>query len=227
MKRIVAGVILLAFTLNCTSRLRHVPYDKPERLYPIVISERVGDVIDAEEREQFGLFPGIEEFKEAQFYAITGGGYEVQIATETEILVSANHDRDAVVILREYIDEHEEIERNRTTWETRWGVIDYDALGVPITENEVNFAKGQVGSRACATGILSCVSIAGVGAVLGIVMAATMGDASNEESYYPIYAVGAGVLIGLITGAILYFRTLSNVTVLEAIKEARQPRVLK
>lgn len=48
----------------------------------IVISERVGEVIDAEERERFGLWPEIKGFKSAIFLQLPDGSYVAEITYE-------------------------------------------------------------------------------------------------------------------------------------------------
>lgn len=227
MKRIVAIVVLVIVVLNCAFKQRLVPYKKGERLYPIVVSDRVGDVVNSEERDQFGLFLAVEGFREARFYSIGEHGYEPGIVTDTEILVSANHDRGAVIILWEYIDTNAEIERDRTTWESRWRVIDYDALGLPITASEIAVVKQLSRRQAFGGGITCCLVTSLSGAALGVLIAATLLDASNEESYYPIYAVGAGVLAGLVAGVTKSMKKLSDDDAVELIKESRRPRVVE
>jgi hypothetical protein len=225
MKRVVAVVVSAFLTLNCA--IRQVPYKKSERLYPIVVSDQVGDVVNSEERDQFGLFPAVEGFREARFYSIRDRGYELEIMTETEILVSPNHDQDAVIILQEYIDKYDEIAKDRTTWESKWRVIDYDALGIPITTSEVAVVKQLSRRQALGGGIACCLLTSLSGAALGVLIAATLQDASNEESYYPIYAIGAGVLAGLVAGVTRSMKKVSNDEAVELIKGSRKPRVVE
>ena len=59
MKRVVAVVVLVSLIINCTYRLTN--YTDYKKVRPISISVRTGEVIDAEERKQFGLFPGVTD----------------------------------------------------------------------------------------------------------------------------------------------------------------------
>jgi hypothetical protein len=54
MRRTIDIIILVFFLFNCTYTATH--YIAYEREDLIVISERVGETIDADEREQFDLF---------------------------------------------------------------------------------------------------------------------------------------------------------------------------
>jgi len=204
-----------------------VPYKRSERLSPIVVNDRVGDVVVSEERDQFSLFPAVKGFREARFYSMRDIGYELEITTETEMLVSVNHDRDAVIILRDYIDKYDEITTDRAIWESRWGVVEYDALGVPITTREVTIVKQEHRRRAVRGGVTCCLITSLSGAALGVVIAASLQDASNEESYYPIYAIGAGLLAGLVGGVTKSLSKLSDADAVEAIKESRKPSVIE
>lgn len=50
----------------------------------IVISEKVGEVIDAEERERFGLWPAIKGFKSAVFLQLSDGSYVAEVTYEKD-----------------------------------------------------------------------------------------------------------------------------------------------
>jgi len=138
------------FWFSCTYTAKH--YLAYERAGLITISERVGETIDPEEREQFALFDGIDDFKAAHFYSIEGGGYEVEIITEQEKLRAANMDPKAVEIMQDYIDRYEEIRSSREAFEKHWKIVDYDTLGQPITHDEIEYVNQHKYAWCCAGG---------------------------------------------------------------------------
>lgn len=231
MKRIVTLVVLVAWLLNCAPTLPQYRNHQYKGIYPIVISERVGETIDAEEQEQFGLFPGIEDFKAATFYGIKGGGYEIEIATESQKMHAVNMDPNAVEIMRDYIGRYAEIKGDRASFENTWAIIDYDTLGVPITENEVKLAIKQSHGRA----VRGCIAGCGCFSLLGLAIGAGMASGASGAPDAPLAAIGllicfaVGSAIGLVAGSIIYVTTYKKNTesVLEAIKEARKPRVVE
>lgn len=186
----------------------------------------MGETIEIEEREQFGLFYGIDNFKAATFYGIKGGGYEVEIITEHEKLVAVNRDSLAIKILRDYIDRYEEIKESRTEFEKKWNIVDCDYLGQPITEYEVNMAE----SYSCYAA--GCVLGSGILAlypsfILGYV--AGGGDFTDFEVDNPtvvlitfVAAMATNIIIGALIG-----RKIDKNKVLKTIKKARKPRVVE
>ena len=50
----------------------------------IIISEKVGEVIDVEERERFGLWPAIKGFKSAVFLQLSDGSYVAEVTYEKD-----------------------------------------------------------------------------------------------------------------------------------------------
>ena len=225
MKRVVAVVISVVFVVNCPLRFgrRTQPQQEPGEQISEVI------VIDPEERERLGLFPGIEGFKEARCNVTSGYGYEVEIVTETERLVSVNDDQDAAVILYDYINNYEEIEYARASFEARWGIIDYDALGFPITRSQV--AREVTPGHAVACGLAGCFGVGGVGGLLIGIYAANTVDEDDEYRGLSIAAaaicggVAAGLLAGCVTGFGMYERDKTQA--LERIKESRKPRLVE
>lgn len=228
MKRVVAVVVLMALTINCTYTLKH--YTDYNEVQPITISERVGEVIDAEEREQFDLYSVISDFKSATFYAIQEGGYKVEIIAGDKMLIAVNRDSQAIALLRDYIDRYDEIQGSRDAFESKWKIIDYDTLGQPITSNEVRSVRKTSYSCGCAgvswlvglvpNFLFSFVAIGG----LTIDMFGTSGNGLAR----PVPAWISFILINIgtaATGALLGNR-FDNNAALDAIKEARQPREL-
>ena len=230
MRKVLSWILLMALVINCAPKSPQYVYDYHERQYPIAISEMVGDIIDPEEREQFGLFLGIEDFKEAQFYVISGGGYEVEISTATKRLVSVNRDRDALIVLRDYIENHEEIINDRAAWESRWGILDYDALGFPIRQNEAEShpTYGRATACGCAAGLVAAIAFG------ALVAASLQEDASGMEMGGGIaimmIGLGGALAVGLLTGCLTGFSVHKQDTKkkgVEKIKEMRKPRVVE
>jgi hypothetical protein len=151
MKRLVAVVVLVALLINCTySTKRNGGYRVKG---PIVVSERVGGVIDAEERAYYNLFlpdiylrPMTYSYKSATLRAIEGGGYELWISTTAGTLIVVNRDPDGIQILSDYINNYEEIIESREIFVEKWGIVDYDFLSLPITKNEIQLTKIRMGA---------------------------------------------------------------------------------
>lgn len=231
MKRLVAVVVVVAFVLNCASTLSHYEYQVYEREQPIVISERVGEIIDTEEGERFALFYEIKEFKEAQFYAIEDGGYVVEIMTDDKKLAAINCDQNAIMILRDYINKYEEISADRAAFESKWNILDYDTLGVPITENEVRRVMNQTRGRAVIRGLTCFSGSSCLGLLFGLGIAA--GGAGSGTDIGPALGVTGGLIvlgavasIGLVAAGTMIAITYSKNTAsfLQTIKEARKPK---
>jgi len=57
--------------------------EQESRLVPevFVVSELVGERIDASERERYGLFPSVKEFISATYYKRPGGSFYVEFVT--------------------------------------------------------------------------------------------------------------------------------------------------
>jgi len=229
MKKTLAFIVLVALIVNCVSIPRYyVDYTRSEQ---IVISERVGDTIDPDERERFGLFPGIEDFKAATFYGIEGGGYEVEILTARQKLAAVNRDSKAIMILRDYTNRYEEIKESKEGFEKKWEIVAYDALVFPITKSEVNRYSNPATSSGCGCG--TAVLITGLSSLVaaGIAMSNfnIFGDGIRPEDIRKANIVlVCGIVCGIIAGIVVHSKKrASNMkTALEFIKEARKPRVV-
>ncbi|MCK4252335.1 hypothetical protein KAX97_12875 [candidate division WOR-3 bacterium] len=219
MKKRISLVVLLALLVNCAYTPRH--YLDYQKARPIVISVQVGETIDHEEREKFDLFHGIEDFKSAMFYGIPDGGYEVEIITEHSKLIAVNRDTNAIPIMRDYIGRYEEIKDSTSAFEEKWEIVNYDDMGHPITQDEVNQAQQYYGC---------CISVSLLG-ILGFVSGGFVGfllSPSMDIEYFHYTILGA-FIGGLVTGGIgvLVGRTIDRNNALKAIREARKPRVVE
>jgi hypothetical protein len=236
MRRVVAVVVLVAFGFNCAPTLPRVDYSNIEREYPIVISERVGEVIDAEEREQFCLLRGVDGFMEARFYVNEDCGYMLEIMAATKRLVAINYDENAVFMIREYIDDYESIKSDPNAFVIKWGIVAYDTLGIPITKNEVDrVARAwRAVPTGCAVGVL-----AGLAAGVGVGFAYY--NSVKDDAGYDVGAavaigmmgtvlvVGAVAIVGLSTGCLtgLSVYRQNRAKALETIKDQRKPKVVE
>ena len=227
MKRSVEVAILLCYVMYC------VPYaGKREpahiRQNPIVVSERVGDVIDSEEREYFNLFhpeiyirPLTYQYISATVTPKYNGGYAVHISTTQGILYIENRDPHGLEIFADYIDNYETIGETREIFEEKWDIIDYDDMYLPITKHERDnvsheIAAGQMALQGPSNiGIGGCIGL-GVGGILsyGLIKALSLGSVEDESSplyeamvileWTAIMAIGAtGLFAGAVTGAAL------------------------
>lgn len=147
MRKLMNILILITIIAGCSQTYTPEIYEHYTKTTPIVISERVGETIDSEEREHYDLFQGIEDFKSAQIFDIwdpRGGGYVAVIQTESQTFEAVNRDPKAIQIFTYYIENYERIKETpdaRWEFEDKWLVMGYDALGQPITAHEIDRVK--------------------------------------------------------------------------------------
>ena len=262
MKCIVSLVVVVSLLVNCTfSAKGHKGY-RVEGL--VVVSERVGEVIDAEEREFFDLFlpeiylqPVTYRYESAAFHTIGGGGYELRISAVDDTLVVTNRDPQGIEILGDYIDNFEEVTESRQAFEDKWGIVDYDILGLPITKEELLMTKKRmaVKKKSLSSRLQPVLIGAGLGGCVGGIVAYAI-TADYEPEYSPwdpdpaegcigcleissialVYTAGiaGGATAGSVTGCLVgesmreyHELNVEDSVVLEAIKEARRPRVVE
>lgn len=218
MKRLVAVVLLSSFAMTCAPVSSQYIYRHRERGRTVTISHRVGETIDVAEREQFGLFHGIEGFETAKFYAIGNGGYEVEITTTEKILLAANCDSLAIVILRDHINRFEEIAKAQEEFENQWQIVDYDDLGQPITKHELNRYKGAVRGM---FGIGCCLG----GGLIGGLVGFNIARGQDSDMSIVLGALGGFLLSGPV--GVLVGNKIERGIVLARILEARKPMVVE
>lgn len=228
MKRVIAVVVMIALTMNCTYTLKH--YADYKDVQPMIISERVGETLDGAERDQFDLFSAISDFESATFYEIGEGGYKVEIMAADQIYAAVNRDSQAVAILRYYIDSYEDIQGSWEAFERKWKIIDYDTLGQPITLNELKNVRRNSYSCGCAGGSWLAQLLPNFLLSFGVIggLRMNMFGTSGTEFPRPVPAWISFVLINIGTAATgaLIGRRLDDKAALNAIKEARQPKKL-
>ncbi|UCG31033.1 MAG: hypothetical protein JSV53_03935 [candidate division WOR-3 bacterium] len=230
MRRVVSVVILAVLVLNCAPTLPQMEYPIIKRERPIVVSERVGDVVDAEEREQFGLFPAIEGFQEARFYHFKEGGYALEITTAEEKLMSVNSWPSAVRLMKDYIDNYERFENYPDSFALKWKIFGYDDLGVPITKYETDgvVSIGHAVSCGCVAGLLTGIGVAafGVAAVQDYgTSGGDMGGGIGLMMGAIFLTVAATGIAGCVTGFAVH--TTDRKNAVETIREMRKPRVVE
>ena len=194
MKRIIAIVVLVAMALNCASThiLSQYKYTVYRQENVVIVSEQVGEAIDVEEGQRFGLFTAIKGFKNARVYAITRGGFVIEIETESEKLVAINGDPDMVMMLGEYMDNYDKISTDPKIFENKWGIFDYDTLGIPITETEVNDGVEQSHAHA-RKGCAQCCAVSTVFSLLAGMVVMGMGATSGSTDIGPALTAVAGL----------------------------------
>lgn len=229
MKRIVSLIVVVSLLVNCTIfRKRYHEYGVKG---PILISERVGEVIDAQEREYFGLFPKIYvdpvnyPFESATYFGLVGGGYEVRITTEQGTIVSVNRGENAVVILRDYIDNYEDIVNSRSEFEERWQIVAYDDLGQAITKDEISRVRKPIYTALLAVPGSIVLGYASLSLVAASALASAFGGDSDEAAREAMPIFGAGAL--LTVAGVFGGRSLDNSAARNAVKESRKPRLME
>lgn len=240
MKKLIVFIILIPF-IFCQCVQYYAPVQ--ELTGPEVLSYRVGEIIDPEERQYYGLFPGIEGFQYAEFYRLSGGGYEVHIQTEQHKLLVRITSPNGFLLLRDYINWYEEAVAAKDEFEEKWSIVDYDDLDLPITEEDIGkyFIGSHIDSnvKSCGCGLLAGVLIV-AGAFLvsmSIIFSSIFSPPTQEEEQTAKTIIIGGCALGLVTG-VLIARSLkgkdqqkvqerSKQKALDLIKEARKPRVIE
>lgn len=220
-------IVLLFFLFNCTyTAIHYLAYERAEL---IVISKRVGETIDPQERKQFNLFQRIDDFKAAHFYSIEGGGYEVEIITEHEKLRATNMDPQAIAIMQDYINRYEEIRSSREAFEKQWKIVDYDALGQPITQDEIGYVNQHKYAYGCAGGNFLVSLIPNALFSFAVVGGLEIGIFTETKFPRPVPAwlsfIGINVLA--VASGILIGNNLDRDRATESIKEARKPHIVE
>lgn len=216
MRRSVSVAVLTALLFNCAGIPRH--YLEYRSTGPIVISVHVGETMDPEERERYGLFQQVSGFKTAAFYGIEGGGFEIHLMTESEKLKAVNRDPSAIDILRDYIDRYDEIRESRTAFEVQWKIVGYDDLGLPVTQHEVDRVKNITGCIGCAGG-------AGISVVFASCFL-IIPKALDNPVWAELIAAGTVLIMSGVVGVIIG-RRIDRGAALRAIKEARKPKIVE
>jgi hypothetical protein len=222
MKKAVVFIVVIALLSNCAYSLHY--YRDYKKTRPIVISPQVGETIDLEEREQFDLFHGIEDFKAATFYGIEGGGYEVEIVTANEQLIVVNRDPQAVEILQDYIERYEEIKDSREAFEEKWQVVDYDDFGLPITHVEVKKVDQGIGRIGYGIG---CGFVGIIPAGIMAFLAGGGNITQNIQDKTTAYIVFIVVMAANIAAGVGIGSNADRNYALKVIKEARKPKVVE
>lgn len=227
MKRIVAVVLLVVIVLNCAPVLPPMEYPIIKRERPIVVSERVGDVIDAEERDQFGLFAAVEGFQEARFYGFKEGGYALEITTTEAKLVSVNSWSSAVLLMKDYIDNYERFESYPDSFAIKWKIRSYDDLGIPITKYEADrmVSMGRSVSCGCTGGLVAGLAAGAFGIAAVQDYEGDMGGGIGLMMGAVALTVIVGGIAGCVTGFGVYQSDKGRAV--QTIKEMRKPRIVE
>jgi hypothetical protein len=203
---------------------RHSPVEvEPE---PIVISDLVGDKIDLEERDRYGLFTNIDDFISAEFHAIPEIGCKIVLITRDKRYVTWNNDPLTPTMLRDYIEHYDSIAVFRSGFEEKWQIVDYDTLGLPITQAEVNkLTRMSFGAK-----VLFVSGCSLIGACSGCMIAfPTEGDILGPY-WDAITGLFIGAAIGTVAGIISVPTILpawQRAKALSNIKKMRKPKEME
>lgn len=247
MKNLKSLLLLLLF-MNCVSKPTLLQYDNHKKLDLVIVSQRVGETIDSVEREQFNLFPGIEDFESAVFYKTAEYGYLVEIVTKDKTFHVRNCDDNGIEIMRAYVDDYDKnqqaitklvenrkveryirdtipiYEKIKTPFEEKWDIVDYDGLGLPITKGEITKFNEHRNARLYSVGCCLPTCIIG-GLFTGMAM---YNDSWNGESTAtPFFLAGAGASIAGAAIGYIVGKKIDEKQTITAIKEARKPRIVE
>jgi hypothetical protein len=158
------------------------------------------------------------------------GGYVVEILTDSVKLTGTNRDPGAIAILRDYIDRYEVVSADQASFVRKWNVLDYDTLGIPITEREATLIMRQSRRKAVKGGLAGCLGSILAGLLVGGGVAAS-GSGSGSDigpamgAAAGVVVLGGALLIGLLAiGTSIAVTYSQNVeSYVEIIKEARKP----
>ena len=106
LKRAAIWLLRLAFLLAAPELFAQ---SVSEEGSPYVLSERVGTVLDTEERTYFGFFPRLDGFASADVYAPTDTTVAFVISRQNRLDTSIVASREAAEVLRRYIDRYERL----------------------------------------------------------------------------------------------------------------------
>jgi hypothetical protein len=114
-QKIILSVLLLLSTLFIFSKISYAQEQEGEI---IIISERVGEVIDLEERTKFDLFGFVKGFQSARLFKLYEGSCVWKISlldsTAGELVIRENSPTEPEINrLREYIDNFEQIQAGK------------------------------------------------------------------------------------------------------------------
>jgi hypothetical protein len=227
MRRSVTCIVLIALLYSQCAPRRYGGYRRID--VPIIISDVVGEIVDAEERSKYDLFKGIDDFEQARFYAIEEGGLCAEIQTAHYTMVSVFRESQMRIMLKEYIEKYESMQTSRELLETKYDIVDYDALGFPITRAEVARFSNLLMNCGCI--LASAGAVAGIfwlGAV-GVLWSSIFSPNWEEEEERAenlfVIGIGAGIVAGGLTGLIV--GAFDKNKGVDIIKASRMPRVVK
>lgn len=228
-KAMVYTTILL-FSINCVTLGNYYVKDKSAPKIPLTISSRIGDSLDADESKKYDLFTDIVGFREARFYFHSQQGYEMEIITDTVTYIAINDGPYATEMLSEYIDNYEKISESSYDYMTKWGIVDFDDIGQPITKMEVNRVKSNLwwiaGGLGCGvvSGVaaISCLSLAAAFVLFSLIFLGSNGSGAIGVALAGGgCAIGCGISLGSIAG-----REIAENQAIKTIKKIRKPKII-
>ena len=222
MKRVVAVVVLVSFLSSCVVKSQQVNGSLQDKSPAVVFSKKAGDsiMIDAEKREQLGLFPGIEGFEEARFTVTSSGGYDLEVMAQGGRFSGTNKDTVAATVLCDYIANYEEYKESPGAFEKKWSIVAYDELGFAITAHEVASIKNRALPWACGGGCFL------LGAIPTAFLTMAIGGGSPSGGGDMNWVAGSIVIVTGAVGSVIAGKAIGNKIskqgAVKMIKESRR-----
>lgn len=180
-RQLISGVFLSGILLVCCVPSSTTQKGSSDTQKEIVLSEKIGSVVDQDIRARYNLFPDLifyikdkrndtadVRFIDARFYRLGKGGYIVRIRLDGGVYDAQNTGARAIAILQDYLASYDSMVQygSRKKFEEKWEVIDYDVLGQPITLDEVE-KYTRVNRRMVYTGLGVMAGGMAVGGITG------------------------------------------------------------
>jgi hypothetical protein len=192
---------------------------------PIIINDIIGDEFDLDERDRYGIFLNINDFLCAEFYNRPSPEkcYKIVITTQYTQYVAMNNEPLTMSMLRDYIAHYDSISVFQSSFEEKWKIVDYDTLGLPITQAEISAVSSIKGA---------CLGTsAGLGMLAGCIIGLQL-SAEDRDTYYggdwdvggmqdQFRAALIGASIGTVAG------TLAGVIMTKVIEDQKRPESLR
>jgi len=184
-----AFLVMLSIIIVFSSFNRLLAQENEDKT--IIISQRVGAVIDLEERNYFKLFPGIKGFQSAKFFQLPDSTFKVKLTYLEDQIEKTRFGRlreSEIKKMRESIDHFEEIQIG----------IYQPKIGTPTPKTQL-IKVYEKPSRLKAGKVAGEFLLGSVGALVGGITGMAICGKGEESDDFDGYA--AGFLIGSTVGS--------------------------
>ena len=204
-QKLVIFVILLIIILLLSNRL--LAQEQEGEI--VIISERVGEVIDLEERNKFNLFRFVEGFQSATLFKLPDSSYVWKITyidstTGEQKIRQVSHAEIEIKELGEYIDHFEEIQAGKyqikiQNAKDKLPKEEKPSLQTPV----ISRSKTEMSSTEFVAGL-------GGGVLLGILGGIIAPESQGDDPVEPIIGVISGFVLGSASGVVLTGKKLND-----------------